>query len=973
MSKKIFLLATALLMSSSLLFGSVVINELMPKNVSSSVDNGYQFSAWAELYNSGAEPVDVSLYFFSDTTSIPDKWQMVPDSKHPDSTIIQPGGFLIVYFDGAETPTPFHANFKLPAKKGGLYLFDESGQQIDRMVYDTSYRNISFGRAEDGKSKNVFFLNPTKGFSNNGAVSSEKQTVAPSFDLTPGFYAGEQTVNISSPDASADIYYTLDGSEPTKEKGTLYEDAIKLSANTPLRAAAYREGEIPSNVVTATYFIGERNINLPVVSIVSDPDYVTGSELGLFVKGRHGAIVPSYCSAPETKANYMNDWDRPANMEYFDQEKAEQLNQELKIGNFGACSRTKFVKSIKVNANKVYGDKELDYSIFTEKPKLRWKSVVLRNSGNDFGRSYLRDGFMQTAVAHLNLDHQAYEPSVVFMNGVYYGLLNIRERTNKSFIFSNFGLDEEEFYLNDGASAKEGTTFDEVMKYANFSKEEINSPGVFKDIDELIDLDEFLNYFMAEIYSSNRDWPGGNMKEWKKKGNGKWRWILYDTDFGLSLYEDNYSVRSISTLANQNKLFVSLLRNNEIRARFLAKWCVHLATTFSSERMNAILDSLAGRIDQEARIYEQYLSDNHKVEGKYDDNINKIRQFIDRRVHYVQNDVMKSYACDTAPIHIFSDLKGAKFILNKELIDMNDFSGNFFTKTKCELEAVAPAGYVFDHWEVSRDGSVEKLGTALLCDTASAEAYKACFIEDASYDPNGNKIIINEICTKNGMYVDDFRQQEDWIELYNSGKENVNLAGLYLSCDADTLDMYQFPSDDATSTTIPAGDYKIVWADKDPEQGALHANFKLPFAQEKTIILSEKVDGKFVILDSVTYRLHEKHQSYARIVDQGNVYWSITNNVTFSARNLPPTSVPVIPSDDFSVVIYPNPVSDRMFVSSPSDEILSVTVFSVDGVAVAEECVKSGESISLANIGSGVYMVRVNSSQGSAVARIMKK
>lgn len=973
MNKKFLLLTTVLMMSSSLLFGSVVINEVMPKNVTSSVDNNYQFSGWAELYNSGAEPVDVSLYFFSDTSLVPDKWQMVPDSKHPEKSVIQPGGFLVVYFDGAEKPTPFHASFKLPAKKGGLYLFDEAGLLVDRIIYDTTYRNISYGHLEDGAKENVYFLNPTKGTSNNGTKTSDRQTAEPSFDLTPGFYAEEQSVNISSPDASAEIYYTLDGSEPTKKKGKLYEGTLHLTKNTPLRAAAYRDDEIPSNVVTATYFIGERNINLPVVSVVSDPDYVTGDELGLFVEGDNGAVVPSYCSAQEREANYMNDWDRAANMEYFDMGKEERLNQELKIGNFGACSRTKFVKSIKVNANKVYGDKELDYPIFSEKPRLRWKSVVLRNSGNDFGRSYLRDGFMQTVVSHLNLDHQAYEPSVVFMNGVYYGMLNIRERTNKSFIFSNYGLDEDEFYLNDGASAKEGTTFDEVMSLARYSVAEINTPQTFRKIDEMIDLDEFLNYFMAEIYSSNRDWPGGNMKEWKKKGNGKWRWILYDTDFGLSLYEDNYRVRSIATLANQNDLFSALLDNDEVRARFLAKWCVHLATTFNPQRMNAILDSLTARIDQEARVYERYLSDNHKVEGKYDDNIKKIRQFIDSRVPYVQNDIMRSYKCDTAPIHIFSDTEKSTFILNKELIDMNDFSGCFFTNTKCELEAVAPAGFVFDYWEVTRNGNVVKLYDALLCDTASAESYKAYFKEDASYDPNENKILINEICTKNGVYVDDYRQQEDWIELYNSGKTDVDLAGLYLSCDQDTLDMYQFPSNDVNITTISAGGYKIIWADKDPEQGPLHADFKLPFTEEKTIFLSQKVDGKFVILDSVTYCLHEKHQSYARIVERDSVYWSITNNVTFAERNLPPTAVPVVFSNDFSIFVYPNPVTDRLFISSASDETFSVSVLSLEGVLVAEGLLKSGESVSLDSLGKGLYLVRVDGSMGAVVARVVKR
>ena len=201
----------------------------------------------------------------------------------------------------------------------------------------------------------------------------------------------------------------------------------------------------------------------------------------------------------------------------------------------------------------------------------------------------------------------------------------------------------------------------------------------------------------------------------------------------------------------------------------------------------------------------------------------------------------------------------------------------------------------------------------------------------------------------------------------------MDLAGLYLSCDQDTLDMYQFPSNDVNITTISAGGYKIIWADKDPEQGPLHADFKLPFTEEKTIFLSQKVDGKFVILDSVTYCLHEKHQSYARIVERDSVYWSITNNVTFAERNLPPTAVPVVFSNDFSIFVYPNPVTDRLFISSASDETFSVSVLSLEGVLVAEGLLKSGESVSLDSLGKGLYLVRVDGSMGAVVARVVKR
>lgn len=971
---KRFLFLCTLLLSAVTSYGSIVINEVMPKNVCSTVDDMFQFSGWAELYNSGSEAVDVSSYFLTDTSAIAEKWRIEAEGTQSEKSVIPPGGFLVIYLDGSnEDPQPFHASFKLPAKKGTLYLFDGSGRQVDRMVYDTTYRNVSYGRVGDGEKSFGFLLKATPGASNNGVKTSKTQTPAPSFDLKPGFYSGEQSVRISDADASAEIFYSTDGSEPTKEKGTLYNGPVTISENMPLRAAAYRDGQFPSNVTSATYFIDERNINLPVVAIVSDPEYLYGDELGLLVAGYNGSEVPSYCNGPDDEANYWNDWDRPANFEFFDGKKKEQLNQEVKIGNFGACSRTKFVKSIKVNAAKVYGDNELDYPIFKEKPNLRWKSVVLRNSGNDFGRSYLRDGFLQTAASCLDIDHQAYQPSVVFVNGVYYGMLNIRERTNKDFIFSNHGYDEDEFFMNEGSHAHSGTTYERVLNLAKLSSEAINEPGMYEKIDSIVDINEFLNYFLAEIYVVNRDWPGGNIKAWVPKKGGKWRWILYDTDFGFSLYEQNYSTRSITSLANKSETFKGLMQNEVIKRRFLAKCCVHLATTFSEARMSAILDSLLENVRTEAEYYAEYLSKHKKIEGSFDDNIASIRKFIEKRVPYIYKDIKALYGPDSLRVRISSSLRNAKFMLNGEPINMNDFSGLYFQDTPCEVEAIAPAGYLFDHWVVTRNGSAETIREPLIQDAACADSYEAFFVEDASYDPDVNRIFFNEICTKNKVYLDEFRQTEDWIEFINTGKDDVDMAGLFLSSSIDTLGMYEIPSGHAALTTIPSEGFLVFWADKDPEQGPLHANFKLPFSETETLFLSKKVNGSFVILDSVTYQFHDLHRSYARFVDEGRVSWQVTNLVTFSAANLPPTSVRNVVSNELFISFYPNPATDRLFITASTEDVLHVQLISLMGNVVLENSLRSGDSLDLDRLDKGVYMLLVKSADGYAIAKVVKK
>ncbi len=471
-----------LFLQFSLSKATVFINELMPRNLSYLINEDFNFEGWVELFNSGTQSVDISGCYFSDDSNNLLKW------KIKTSGLLQPGQFVVIYFD--ELDKANHASFKLKPEGGILILSDSGGNLIDRLAYAASHRNISYGRKTDGGTSLEFLLNATPGKSNNGTASTFDKIEAPSFDLPAGFYPSAQQVTIKAP-AGARIYYTTDGSEPQADKAILYTAPVPVANNTPLRAIAVIAGSLPSDITTASYFINSGSEALPVVSLVTGPDMFYGDEIGMLVAGKNGSEVPDYCMGPDAVANYWNDWDRPCNFEFFDAAGKQQLNQEVKVGNYGNCSRTKYVKSIKINTTKAHGGENgnrLDYALFQEKPNLKWKSIVLRNSGNDFGHSFLRDAFMQQIVAgKMDVDYQAYQPAVVFVNGEYYGMLNIRERTNKDFIYSNYGLDEGEFDLveygeGDGSS-------DEYWQLVEFArKDDMTTPAAYERIISEIEL-----------------------------------------------------------------------------------------------------------------------------------------------------------------------------------------------------------------------------------------------------------------------------------------------------------------------------------------------------------------------------------------------------------------------------------------------------------------------------------------------------
>lgn len=1199
MKKKILPLLAMLTTFS--VYASVNINEMMVRNVSSKINENYNFEGWVELYNSGAQAVDLSNCFFSDNQEDIYLWQ------NKAQTILQPGEFAIFYFD--ELDQNNHASFKLDSDGGILILSDQSGTILDMVKYPKPIRNASYGRTNDGEDNFAFFITPTQGTTNNNSATATQQTAAPSFGTQGGFFSSSQSITINAENPSAKIFYTTDGSEPKANSSMQYSSPFTVSTTTPIRAIAVVDGEISSDVTTATYFINNGN-NIPtstkVISLVTDRDYVYGDELGAFVIGRNGSTVPSKCGSMDRTANYMNDWDRPCNIELFDENKTSQINQEVKIGVFGACSRTKSIKSIKVKANKIYGNNKLDYAIFKEKPNLKWKSFVLRNSGNDFGRMLFRDGYLQSLVATaMDIDHQAYEPAVIFMNGEYYGMLGIRERTNKDFVYSNYGLDEEEICIEE--TSARATECDDYQAVLNLTKNSnMNAAGVFDQIDKTIDVNECLNYFMTEIYICNEDWSEGNIKAWHRTSDGKWRWILYDTDYSTSLYQDYLSTNGFVYSA-KCKFFPQFIKNDEIKKRLMTKFVAHAGTTFESEHVSFVLDSMKNILSDEADYFFNFLTSKRLNEkSSWQEEAEKVRNFLTAREAFVFKHVADSLKLGSpVDLHIYSNLNGGMYTLNGlETIKKSNFRSKYFTGSAITVKAEAPAGYKFSKWEVCSENyliqkndtwkylyqtdaadyswkevsfndndwlsgtaplgiglgnnllkttftstnnnqqenpdtnpgtpggnqtpgqgntginpggwtgggmgdwtgggmgdwtgggmffgssantttylrktftisQVNSLATNLQCtvhlndgaiiyvngkevyrynmpnmvnDTMKAiyemDSYatlnfeiprsnftsgtnviavelhnaknsgsllfdlslldentgvsvinssnnaeytttvnnnltiRAVYEKDNYWNPSDVKLYINEVCAANKQYVDEYREENDWIEIYNDGTEAVDLAGMYISDQRDNLTRYKIPTGNSKVTTVPAKGYLVIWADADSTtQGPLHTNFKLNKNKSQTVCLSQMVNNTIQVIDSIAYIPHKNGQSYSRFSYSGNGSWTVTSIPTFAKVNAyaPVSSstndLEIIANDVQVTHVYPNPAEDYLWFSFDADKAL-VTIADLSGRILINEYVTNGSSIFVGNLPTDLYALNLTINNSKYSTKIIKK
>jgi len=762
-------LAIPLLVSAE---AQLKINELMPKNVSflmdksyvtrliknlgtnliesktSSWENTYNYSMWVEVYNASTVAKNLSDYYFTDDLSKPKKWK--PASF---SGVVAAKGYTVLFFEREDEESynsykltkPIngvtaerlyllnregHANFKLEPDGGKLYLLNSTLTEVDSVIYPAQNRNVSYGRVADGDGQWAFFEQPSPGTTNSGKLWGTQHCSPPVYTLKDGFYATAQTLRFVMPAVGDTIYYTKDGSEPTRNSSRYVPNtSITLPIGvSKLRAKTFSWGKITSDIVTNTYFIGQRSFNnLPVISIVTDDKNLNDPIIGVYITGTNG--IPG--NGSDANQNYNQDWDRPVNFEYFDKTGQPQLNQELDISMVGGWSRAHAQKSLAISPKSKFGSSLLNYDFFAaSKPGHKYRDIQLRNSGNDFNITQMRDGFIESISANrMDLDYLGYEPGVLFINGTYFGVENIRERSNPDFVFSNHGYAKDDVELLEAVGAGIETKNDiptdpSFAQLTNFLKtNDLSKPEIYRQVCDSIDIDEYINYMIPEIYCGNNDWPYNNVKMWRKINGGKWRWILYDTDFGFE--EGVQSANSLTFALGENSsypivgygsmpewsyiVFRRLCTSPEFVNKLVDRFAIHMATTYKPARINHVMDSLFTRIDEEMVYHKQ------KYGGSVNDIINELnnwRDFASKRnttvMGFVADRFLKDPITQKTPsvdtIFLDANVSGATYTLNNQPIIDKKVTIPYFRGRTASFMANRVEGYRFVNWSFGSDG-----------------------------------------------------------------------------------------------------------------------------------------------------------------------------------------------------------------------------------------------------------------------------
>ena len=699
---------TALALATSIATApaQVVINELMQSNIDCIMDDINEFpDSWVELYNSGTTSVNLNQYAISDKDNADKAWKL------PGITL-KPGKHILVYCDKVENG--LHTPFRLESGKGcNVYLFN-NGKVIDKVegLKKQPAPNIAYGRKTDAGDTWGYMATPTPAATNCGEtckdilgspVFSEKGRVmknGKAFKL-----------ELSLPEGSegAEIRYTTNGSEPTRTS-YLYSSPINISKTTVVKAKLFQDGKLSPRSSTQSYIFFTRDITLPVISISTDNKYFYDNKIGIYVDG-------TYQSG---KKNYEFDWRRPTNIEFFfEPEQESQINQLCETRIMGGATRGNKMKSLAVYANKRFGAKRLDYEFFPDqRPGITdFKSIALRNAGNDFDYLYMRDAIIQCNTAkHVDIDYQAWRPAIVYINGQYTGMLNIRERSNEDNIYTNYdGLEDLDMFENWG-ELKEGT-WDNYNAFKAFYTEHGHT---LTEYGQWMDTMEFLNLMLVNLFYNNRDFPGNNIVMWRPtEEGGRWRWIMKDTDFGLGLYRVSASFNTIKWIYDPNydpgtnwanqydhtRLFRRLMEDSDFKREFIDRAAVYMGDWLNSRGTFAVWNPMYDMIKYEYPYHRELVN---KWWPNYTEEMNNARNWIANRPSYFYKYLAEYYHLGTPlPLTVNKSMdenqRGEiEILMNGVKLSEAFFDGKFFKDRRMTITGSSlKDGYTITGWKVT--------------------------------------------------------------------------------------------------------------------------------------------------------------------------------------------------------------------------------------------------------------------------------
>ena len=728
---------------------SLKINELMQSNVETTLDDIKEFpDSWVELYNPTDAAINLKDYKISNKNKEKKAWQL-PDISVPA------GGYILIYCDKeGKEDNRLHADFRLESGKGcQVYLFmnKEVVDSLPEALAKMPAPDVAYGRQTDGADKWGYQLTTTPGKANTGETCKAKQILgAPVFSEKGRVSNKAISLTLSLPEGAPEgayITYTTNGSEPTVNS-TKYTTPISITNTKVIRAKVFCEGWLSPVSSAQSYIFHPRKMTIPIFSVQINDKYLNSQELGLFKNN----------NSKEDKK--LHDWRRPMNIEFFPAEGEESaFNQLGETRIQGGQSRSNALKSMVFYANKRFDPdkKRYSYEFFPDqKPGItEFKSFSLRDGGNDFSDLYFRDLIIQrTMASHADLDWQAGHSAVLYINGEYMGMLNIRERSNEDNIYSNYnGLEDIDIVEISHEKINNMDMFEEEFKegtadfYEAFKTFYSEKGHTLAEYENWLDVSEYLNVIAMNFFYGNIDFPGNNIVFWRPNDDDKdsglpkrFRVIVKDTDFGLGLYGRQNDYNTIKLLYNPSydsgnawaftepatRLLKNMLEDPDILKMFIDKCSVFMGDFLNGKGTTEVIDLI------KAEAMEEFVAHRDKYNPGWgpwqNDNRADITNKFNSAKNWAEGRPKNFYKFigdqwklgSPVALTVNKNAQDVALTINGINVSNKTFDGKFFANRELTITGTAPEGQEVKGWKLSGGKTGEVSGSQLTLNMTSS-------------------------------------------------------------------------------------------------------------------------------------------------------------------------------------------------------------------------------------------------------------
>ena len=605
---------------------SLILNELMQSSIDGPLDSLNEYpDGWIELYNPSSSPVNIKGYSIGKSSKKTECYTL-------PELILPAGGHCIIYCDKEDqvvsksgVTVEIHTDFHLSnMSKGKVCLFEPGGELADRIdLQPMPAPNVAYGRISDGAETMGYMLTPTPNDANSGGIA-RMVLPDPVFSTTSiiveaqGGSGTRIRLKASLPKdlpSDAIIRYTTDGSEPTTDSPE-FPNTLYFTGNTILKAAIFADSCITPPAANRVFIFHGRRITLPVISMVTPPENLYDPKIGIIANNK------------STDSDKRYNWRRPVIMDYFPLGSSNaKFTQRCEIRVSGAWSRANDQKSLIAYANSRFGSKDwftAQFWPYTNPDMLYSPSISLRDGGNDFGNSNMRDGISQMAFGmYCDLDWQGFQPAIIYINGRYDGLLNIRERGNEDNIWMHYNRLEDITLLENpswGGAPKKGD-INQYYEFRNFVRQ---SGHTLQEFEERMDVIEYTNMMLCHIYMGNHDFPSNNYVMWRpRQEGGRWRWIVKDVDQSLGVWGHSAKEKSIRWIlrdpadaipdatANSEedtRLLRQLMKTDDYRSIFTDRLSIYMGDFLTAAQVGSLISWAQDQMEYEMPYYKQVYS-----------------------------------------------------------------------------------------------------------------------------------------------------------------------------------------------------------------------------------------------------------------------------------------------------------------------------------------------------------------------------